>query len=109
MIDVSRLYLKFKIEILDCFNVKDICGYRLTYKQKLAKNPNTSKKILDILSFDRSWYVRYCVATNINSTPEIFERLYNETEWFTTSAIRLNHSTPNYIKLYWYYSNCPHI
>ena len=36
-------------------------------KLKLAKNPNTPKKILIILSKDEDWYVRSYVADNPNT------------------------------------------
>ncbi len=49
----------------------------LSYEQlyKIAHNPNTSKKVLKILSTDEDWYVRWRVAENPNTPKEILIKL----------------------------------
>jgi hypothetical protein len=42
---------------------------------RVALNPNTTPEILDYLSKDEDWLVRICVAKNFNTTPETLDYL----------------------------------
>ena len=44
-------------------------------KINLAKNPNTPKEVLTILSTDKYWNVRYLVAKNPNTPIEVLKIL----------------------------------
>ena len=56
----------------------------LTYHMKieLANNKRTSKKILTILSTDKHWNVRYCVAINKRTSKEVLTILSKDKNWY---------------------------
>ena len=62
-------------------------------KEKLAKNKNTPKEILSILSKDRHIEVRYNVAGNKSTPIEILEVLSKDEDWEVRWSVADN---PNY-------------
>ena len=61
-------------------------------KLNLAKNLNTPKKILSILSKNKYWYIRFWVAMNLNTPKEILTILLRDKDQTVSSRadIRLN-------------------
>ena len=50
-------------------------------KYKLARNPNTPKEVLTILSKDESWGIRYWIADNLNTPKEVLKKLSKDKDW----------------------------
>jgi len=48
---------------------------RLLELVKVAKNPNTFKSILKMVSKDKNWTIRHNVASNPNTSPDVLEKL----------------------------------
>jgi len=72
-------------------------------KQKLANALTTPPEMLDVLSNDDEWRVRYLVANNPNAQPETLETLSNDEEWLVRSNVADNPNTPKYLKTHHYY------
>ena len=68
----------------------------LTFEQKLklARNPNMSPEILDVLSKDDSFIVRMEVAGNPNTAPQTLEALGKDPVWIVRLFVLENHNTP---------------
>ena len=51
-------------------------------KLELARNSNTPKEILIILSKDENYNIRYSVAYNPNTPVEVLTKLSKDKDWF---------------------------
>jgi len=64
-------------------------------KVDLADNKRTTKKILTILSTDKSWYVRCRVACNPNTPIDVLKKLSTDEDEYVHWYVAGN---PNYYK-----------
>jgi len=66
---------------------------------KLSYSRNTPKKILIILSKDKSWYIRYRVAYNLNTPIKVLTKLLKDNDNTVSSRadIHLNNIGNMYI------------
>ena len=71
----------------------------LPYEDKiaLAKNPNTPKEILTILSTDKDKIVRCWVAENLNTPKEVLTKLSTDKSWYVRCRVVDNPNTPKRI------------
>ncbi|MFP3279376.1 MAG: hypothetical protein RXP92_03650 [Candidatus Micrarchaeota archaeon] len=61
---------------------------------KLARNPNMSPEILDVLSKADSFIVRMEVAGNPNTAPKTLKTLAKDDAWIVRWFVLGNHNTP---------------
>ena len=54
----------------------------LNTKRELARNPNTLKEILTILSTDGDGNIRWRIACNLNTPVEILTKLSKDKDWY---------------------------
>ena len=68
----------------------------LTYNMKInwAMADDTPKSVLEILSVDKNWEVRYWVARHSNTTIEILKRLSNDKDLNVRQQVARNSKTP---------------
>jgi hypothetical protein len=66
----------------------------------LARNPNTSPKILEQLATDKDTIVRRVVAQNPNTPPKSLELLATDKGPWVHGRVAYNPNTPYYIKKY---------
>ena len=80
------------------FEVQKALGL-LTYGMKieLAKNKRTSKEVLIILSTDKSWQVRYSIASNSNTPTKVLTKLLKDKDEMIRN--QANHYYYYYLKL----------
>ena len=71
----------------------------LTYemKCKVAKNSNTPKEVLTILSTDEYWGVRWDIACSHNTPVEVLTKLATDGDWGVRWCIADNINTPKEI------------
>ena len=63
-------------------------------KCKLAKNPNTPKRILTLLSKDENWWIRSYVVENSNISRKILIELSKDDIRYVKSKVAENPNTP---------------
>jgi hypothetical protein len=64
---------------------------------KLAQDVNTSKKVLEKLSTNTDWQIRFCVAKNPNTPPDVLKKLSSDKHYGVCFAVSNNPNTPIYI------------
>jgi len=69
-------------------------------RHAVALNPNTSPEILERLANDTDFWVRSSVAGNPNTPPETLERLANDEDYAVRWHVERNPNTPQYILTY---------
>ena len=63
-------------------------------KVKSAKNPNTPKEVLTILSTDKNYCVRWNVASNPNTSKEVLTKLSKDEDEYVRYCVAGNSNTP---------------
>ena len=73
--------------------------FNLSYEEKiyLAKNPNTSQELLQILATDKDWGVRYRVSDNPNTSQELLQVLATDEDVHVRWEARENPNMPQEI------------
>ena len=87
--EISKIVLK----VLQELNKTDVSKLSTEEKLKLAKDPNATVEILQGLSRDKDYYVRYGVAGHPNATIEILQGLAQDENSYVREKAMKN---PNY-------------
>ena len=82
------------------FEIQQALG-SLSYdqKKKLAKNSNTFKGVLTLLSKDKNAFVRYCVAKNSNTSKEVLDKLSKDEVGYVKLSAIYNPNGPKEIRM----------
>jgi hypothetical protein len=64
-------------------------------KLDLAKNPNTSIDVLEVLSRDKTWTIRRRAALNPNTPVDVLKDLATDKEERVREEVAWNHNTPS--------------
>jgi len=71
--------------------IQDALGL-ISYDDKLSivRNPNTSIEILEYLSRDKHYWIRYYVANNPNTSIEVLKRLSKDEDLWIKDIVKEN-------------------
>lgn len=63
-------------------------------RRKLARDPSNPPDVLDRLSHDPDWEVRWWAAENPSTPPEVLDRFSSDPHWDVRLKVAENTSTP---------------
>ena len=82
---IAEIVLKVLKEVND--ETPDVSKLSTEEKNNLAKDPNATVEILQVLAQDKNYYVRYGVSKHPNATVEILQVLAQDEDWGVRSGV----------------------